>query len=1070
MKWREAESAARRRFPFPASWRSGVLWALLWRAFTGLMVLGAAQGMESAAPPLLSRIGQWEVTDHGLPHDLGEHAVERVERVGWNDQWVPVSPWTPDQAAMHLNEPPRTPPESRLHVARWGVSEGLPHAKVRALARTADGFLWVGTAAGVARFDGHRFRLISPSGAFSIRALHVDAQDRVWVGTDQGLHCIRNGQWSDVPEAVSLKGVVVHDLADRRLGGLWIASEQGVAALTADRFEPLAVPGLDAALSVIEPAQGSLWIGSRHGLFDVEALTGTVLNRALATVTARDGNVFDDVEVWDLLQGSDGVLWIGTTYGVWVQRPARKQVEPLSDILVRGVAFPGYARLARDFAGAIWATSQSVSGVGHYAQSGDAIAGRRVLTDLEGTRCVLADPGGALWIGSDRGLVQVQQAAVDEFSLKVDLPLNGQWSVHPAHEGGLWMATQVGGHTLVSHWSEATLRIYSLPSTILRFNRLSFLQSLASDGGVAGTRLRWRSPSAPQSIGTPKNLPGPVAWTAVAVDPSSTAYVATADGLFRFATDGPLERISSVPACDVQALHVDGEGGLWIASRDRGLCLFHAEQFSQIAPSDSVRPVLSLAGSSHGRLWVGFTNGFGMYQDGVLRGVPLDAHDGPLRVEGLIEDRQGDLWLNHSRGLARVRAADLSLWRNGIGTPVPVTLFGDEDGLKLLEMGTRGPTAAMTRDGRLWFGRRGGVATVDPEQLPPAAPPPRVALESVNAAGVVHPADGDLSLTAPQSRPLQFQFAVAALPLPDRWILQHRLEGLESDWQESDKSRLATYPNLNPGTYKFRVRVRNHEGRWGNEETLQVVRIHPPLWRTPQAMAGGGLVLAGAFGAILRWRAVCQKRRADLERDGALQRERHRLARDLHDHLGARLAEEALTRPDDAESERLSREVLGELKDLIWSVHPSNDSLASLAEFVVDFSTRFLEKAGLELDLRVADQIPDIFLPGEFRRDVSAMLKEALRNVVSHSGARRVTVTFEAVGGGILLAVHDDGRGFREGDEGRPASPSGGGHGLHNLRDRTAAIGGRMEIVSAPGHGTEIRFHLPIHSPAKMKP
>jgi signal transduction histidine kinase len=418
-----------------------------------------------------------------------------------------------------------------------------------------------------------------------------------------------------------------------------------------------------------------------------------------------------------------------------------------------------------------------------------------------------------------------------------------------------------------------------------------------------------------------------------------------------------------------------------------------------------------------------------------------------------------------------VARQELEAWLLDRSRTPAIAEFGTADGILNLETGGGSqPEGFKGRDGRLWFSTKRGLAVVDPAECPASLPPPQVMIESIVADGQALPVAASLRLPPGGGRHLDIRFTTTSLHSPDRVRIRYQLEGQDPGWRDAGSIRQASYANLRPGQYRFRVQARNHEGRWSEHDAIIAFNLAPFFWQTWAAYIIGGVAVAGVAGGLIAGRLRQQRRRLEVAGVKALEQERLRIARDMHDHLGPQLAGIALSADESQSAHQKARETLRELNDLIWSVHPNNDTLASLADFIGNFAGRYLSTAKMELDLDLPARIPSRAIPSPVRHEIAAMFKEALRNVIQHADAKRVVIRMEIAEDRLVLIVRDDGRGFESsakqslvntGDTPRPASR---GNGLRNFHSRSKGLRGSCRVQSAPGRGTEVEFVVPLNS------
>jgi signal transduction histidine kinase len=385
----------------------------------------------------------------------------------------------------------------------------------------------------------------------------------------------------------------------------------------------------------------------------------------------------------------------------------------------------------------------------------------------------------------------------------------------------------------------------------------------------------------------------------------------------------------------------------------------------------------------------------------------------------------------------------------------------------------------------VWIGHL-GLASVDLKATSVRAGPPRVRLRQIASTGNTllwggagEPRLGELP---PEQNALYVSFAAPTFQ-PDaygdtRIEYRARLEGLEGDWSPWSTASRRDYPGLPPRHFTLHVQARDGAGREGPVVALPF-RVLPPWWRTGWFLslaAGGGVaVVAGAT----RWQMsrVMRRRLALLEAQSAVERERLRLARDLHDEVGSGLgrvilfAHEARRHAEDParlrpELERVqasAQELMQHAREIVWAVSPQHDTLRSVVERIADYVEQTFAAAGIACrsELPGLDGLPVLAVAGEVRHSLFLAIKEAVHNSVKYSGAATAELRITHVADDLTLEVRDHGRGF---DRGALSAP---GHGLANLEARARALGGRAEILSSPGAGTQVRLIVPLQRRTK---
>ena len=388
------------------------------------------------------------------------------------------------------------------------------------------------------------------------------------------------------------------------------------------------------------------------------------------------------------------------------------------------------------------------------------------------------------------------------------------------------------------------------------------------------------------------------------------------------------------------------------------------------------------------------------------------------------------------------------------------------------------PAACTLAGGRICFPTSKGLVIVNPNDAKVNQLPPPVVIEEIFAGGHLLKKNPDRNQPLkipPGLQRYEFNFTGLSFVAPEKMKFQYRLKGWDEDWVEANGKRVAEYSYIPPGDYTFEVRAANSDGVWneaGASIALTVLRHFWQTWwfETLVGLAAIGLV-AGLVWFISRRRLRMKLER--IERQQALDHERTRIAKDIHDHLGANLTRISLLSQSAhgelensaqaaVQLERIyntSRELTRSMDEIVWAVNPQHDTLDSLASYLGNFAQEYLASIKIRCRLDVPLHLPHWPINAEVRHNVFLAFKEALHNFVKHSGANEVSVTLATGPAGFLLTVRDNGRGF---DPAAITSRPGRGNGLNNMRQRLEKVGGRCDIKSAPGAGTEITFVVPV--------
>jgi signal transduction histidine kinase len=414
---------------------------------------------------------------------------------------------------------------------------------------------------------------------------------------------------------------------------------------------------------------------------------------------------------------------------------------------------------------------------------------------------------------------------------------------------------------------------------------------------------------------------------------------------------------------------------------------------------------------------------------------------------------------------------------------------------------TGGPRALLAPDGKLWFATSAGTFNVDtqrPEIEPGGLP---LHIESVGfnnqppfAVQRSAPGSSPRTNAAPMRAPadlrsLDIRFTALSFTAPEKIRFRHKLEGSDVDWVDDGTARLAHYGRLPFGRYRFQVEARNADGPWQRASSNFAFIIPTPLYLQTWAIILYSILAIALVAGVAR---VVSHRRlrlalAQLEQQQSLERERMRIARNMHDEIGSKLTkisflsahvqtDAALAGPLAEKVEAIaetSRDLLQTMDEIVWVVNPRNDTLEHLVTYLDHYAVEYFQSTNVECDLRLPRSIPQHPLSSETRHNLFLAFEEALNNVLKHSGASRVGIEMTVANGEFEVKITDNGCGFEVPSllaAGKPTRGQDGGNGLRNMLQRLADIGGECLIASHPGNGTTITLRIrPVqngkHSP-----
>ncbi|RYD46898.1 MAG: hypothetical protein EOP85_06515, partial [Verrucomicrobiaceae bacterium] len=457
----------------------------------------------------------------------------------------------------------------------------------------------------------------------------------------------------------------------------------------------------------------------------------------------------------------------------------------------------------------------------------------------------------------------------------------------------------------------------------------------------------------------------------------------------------------------------------------------------------------------------------------------FDAEDGlpDPRLTCVLDDGRGYVWFGSLAGIIRAERKQLLARAKDPTARVQWLRLDHTDGLPSREcIGGYQPAGWRARDGMLWFPTGSGIARVRPGFVSMNKVAPPVYLQSVRANGVLHTrADGPVT-TEPGRARLEFRFVGLSYSAPEKITYRARLAGLDETWRELGTQRVAAFEAVPPGEYTFEVMAVSGDGLRSLDAARVSVLIEPHFWETAWFyLSVGALVLVIAAGTGWAAARMRMKRRIqDLKIRNAREGERSRIARDLHDDLGASLTEISILAAlaaEDAEKSPLqpsldqlsvkAKHVVGSLDEIVWAVNPREDTLRSLVDYIAAFAREFLDIARLPLRTEVTREVPELPMATTRRHGVFLAAREALNNIVKHSGATEVRLDISVADDLLEIRITDDGCGFEP-------DYAAGGNGLGNLKLRMQEAGGDCRIETFRQQGTTVFLTLPL--PATAKP
>jgi signal transduction histidine kinase/ligand-binding sensor domain-containing protein len=1009
----------------------------------------------------------------------------------------------------------------------------LPQATVHAILQTRDGYLWMGTYEGLARFDGVRFVVY------------------------------------DLHRSGDLSGTSAFHLLEDREGRLWVATNGGLTVRDRGAFRTYGVAsGLPSRMVrvLLEDRDGTLWIGTDRGLAE----------RRGGTLRARGD--LEQAEVFALAQTSDDALWVGTGEGLLRVADGETRRFGTAD----GLPSPSCRVLHVDRSGALWVGTDG--GLARYADGAFTVWRAADGLGDDYVRALMEDSDGSLWVGTEgAGLARLSAGRFDRFDAGDGLSHNYVRSLVQDREGNLWVGTNGG----VNRLREGKFTNYGTPEGLSQnFTRAVFQDRdgvvwVATDGGGVNRRTAggWEALTSAQGLSHD-------AVRAIAQTPDGALWFGTRDGLDRL-EGGRLEAFGHLlPNRLVRALHADSDGTLWVGAEAGGLVRLRGNDLTVYTTRDGLGAddVRGIYRDRRGRLWVGtYGGGLSRLEDGrfvTLRtsdGLPNDIvfafhedddgnlwigtdsglavlREGRLQAFGIadglydekifriLEDRAGNFWMSSNRGIFVAARKDLLAFSDRRLRRIPSVGYGKSDGLRANQVnGTSQPAGWKTRDGHLWFPTVEGVVEVDPADLKLNRLPPPVVIEEVRING--RRADPRaLEDLPPHTEQLEIDFTALSFVAPEKVTFRYRLDRSDSAWVEAGTRRTAYYTHVPPGDYRFTVVAANNDGFWNHEGDSLDFTVATPLSRTWWAYLLYATLAAATlfsvahyrFRSLARANALLEERVA--ERTAALDEKLRQLEeseRRAHESearaLEASRAKSVFLSNMSHElrtplnsiigfsqilEDRLAPELSDKHSRFLSNIHRSGQHLLILINDLLDLSK--IEAGRMSLRAETFEAAPLLHEVRELMRGVSAdkgidiqielgpqlpplttdagKVRQILLNLLSNA------VKFSPAGSPVLLRANavadgepplgrdglrfdvvDSGIGiseadlevifeeFRQVESNLARTSEGTGLGLALVRRLLELLGGIVEVESEPGRGSTFRVYLPREIPGRAR-
>ena len=946
----------------------------------------------------------------------------------------------------------------------WMTENGLPQNIVRAIVQTPDGYLWLATFNGLARFDGVRFTVFDKSntpgiGSNRFSFMCEDRTGDLWLTAEGGqLTRYHQGKFHTVGAELGLASGAARALACDPEGHVWILS--GDTILQWD----------EGAGSLVDVTPKGSKIRYDPLRWECEGFWGSDNNYLFVFLAGHYSKYklplwLSGASIWGIARDPSGTLWIETVAGKQATITMGKDSSQFAHVAhPASVSYPG-------FNGHSWIVHIRTR-LDRYV---DYLSAGKVTTLLFSR--FFQDQQQNLWLGTEgQGLYRLQKQTVAVYAMSHKSIALGVYPIFEDHVGAIWIGAWAQG---LSRLYEGRFTNYSvadgLPShlvTALAEDSQGRLW-VGTHGGLAilsnGHLQRATSPALPEGA----------VVQAILQDHHGTLWFGTDRGLWRF-RNGVIDFLTSndgLASPDIRVIIESASGDLWFGGYG-GLTRLHDGHFSHFTEEDGLpsNNIRSLYEDGDRTLWIGtYDNGLGRLQGSHF--TRYRKRDGLFSngVFQILETRNGDLWMSSNQGIYRVDKQELNEFAEGKRRTIASTSYGRADGMINEECnGGLWPAGIKTHDGKLLFPTQDGVAAIDPDIIGQDPAPPPILIES---ASIDHE---EVSTKAPLTmRPadenLEIEYTAPSFVKPEQIRFRYKLEGLDSNWVDAGGRRTAYYSHIPPGGYKFHVIAGNSIGLWNSEEKTIDISVLAPFYKTWWFSAVIIVILLSFV--MIAWRLRVSQIDAERAAQQAFsqeliasqERERKRVAAELHDGLGQRLViinnlvRKAVRRRSVIDSgeeqsqilEEVSAETLAAIKetrDISYNLRPSQLDRLGLTKALAGVIRSVSESSGIAIQSKL-DNVDDLF-PEDLRINFYRIMQESLTNVMKHANATEVDVRIDRTDKVVVLTVHDNGKGFISQEPDRQMGRN--GLGLSGMAERAHSLGGIFKVNSRIGYGTEV--------------
>ncbi|HRH41198.1 MAG TPA: two-component regulator propeller domain-containing protein [Pyrinomonadaceae bacterium] len=976
-----------------------------------------------------------------------------------------------------------TPDNDKFLKTVYTTDNGLPQNTPKSLVQTKDGYIWIATFGGLARFDGLKFTVFTTTSAPQLNSnrltcLYEDQTGVLWIGSEEG------------------------DLTSYQNGGFTsIKKSEGP-------------PTDNTILSMFRDKNGVLWIGTSLGLKTYNPQNGQFTNIDLKTILKSDAEKYESKRISEFCYDSEGNLWIVT---------ARAGLIRFRDGVFTNFntddGLPGNALISikNNPKGGLWILTTDE--FGKYENGRFLLLGK-------------ADNSSPLVINAENHIFYTYQKTLYEFDENGkevakhdlnDVVKSVISSMLFNTEGDLLIGDDYG----LIHLKKRYITVFSNTSSARWHPTTAIIEDLDKNVWISGLDklIRWKAGRFDIFSPLVTAVQNGQVINSLAVDVDGSLWIGSLGQLIKY-KDGKFSKIENPLIVKSIGALLPSQQGLWIGSKTNGLQLFQNETIKNFTTDEGLtnNSISRIMQARNGEMWIGTKSGLnhlvnsqisnesnldvlkdkyirdiyedqngtfwiGTYGSGIFRLkdgkiVAITSENGLAEniVSRILVDDADNFWIMGNQGIYSVSRQSLEDFADGKIKRVYCAVYGKVDGMEVSEgNGGNQPAGWKTSDGRLWFPMIRGGITIDPSIQKSKPPPVYIEEASLNKQKI--DVKNKVEIQPDQSN-LEINYTGINFTKPEQIQFRYKLDGYDIDWQDVGTRRIAYYAYLPPGTYTFKVLAINTSGIISEKEASLEIIVHAPFWRTWWFYTL--IFLALSFLMFLAYRSrlriIENKRRQqeDFSRQliSAHESERSRIAGELHDSLGQnlliiknwtllilkKLPSQDENRKQLEEISEFASQSLDETRNIARNLRPQHlqkFGLTSTIEYIIR-----QVKESTEIKFQTEIENIDNLFSSEAELSIFRIIQESLNNVIKHSNAKNAKIVVRQIAGKIDLTntndkveilISDDGKGFDLNANNKTS------FGLNNISQRVGLLGGKYSIKSSVGQGTQITILLNLN-------